>query len=576
MLLASDTLAQRARSRVGRPAAATPAPTKTPPVIRISDSNSTPTRPMALQTPDRRRPPLAIEVGTQAAKSGARAFVPERFRNASPEQLKSEAQKLRSAASKVSTGSAEQSRLRELADALEAQLRSGSAPDELISNITLEVSRLRGLPVRQPVRFKTMDREELKQFLRTKLTADLPPTHMQNYEIALKVLGALPQQVDLQQTILGLLSEQIAGLYDNDTRTLYVMKQFDLSRTLARIILAHEICHALQDQNFDFKRLPLNSPDNDDVNVATLSVLEGDATILMQDYARENFSISDLTQLLEVFTIDQRAYEHSPWILRQQLIFPYLSGSSFLLRLTYDDPAMRDEPFRKPPVSSEQIAHPEKYTIADRDDPTSFVLPDLSEHFGGGWKRTFSNVFGEMQIRLLFETWRLWDEAKTVSEGWGGDRYNLYRKGDDYVLVWVTTWDAEQDADEFFKATSDMLRQKVWRDAFGKRNFEGDVFLRSIKRGDTDDSATSAPVLMRFRESGLTAIVELTNNVEAAEALEHVDDELFTPAARALPKSEDVLSTQSVTMENDMQTTSSISISWADEEGTPTLTRSKR
>src|SRR5205814_340950 len=155
----------------------------------------------------------------------------------------------------------------------------------------------------------------------------------------------------------------------------------------------------------------------------------------------------------------------------QELMFPYLSGANFLMKLTYSDEKLRDDAFRSFPLSTEQIIHPEKYTVSDRDDPVSFSLPNLSARIGNAWKLSFTNVMGELQIRLLFENWREWDEARIASEGWGGDQYAVYRNGDKYLFLWMTLWDTEDDADEFFRDLSDLMRTKIYRREFAGADF---------------------------------------------------------------------------------------------------------
>jgi hypothetical protein len=33
--------------------------------------------------------------------------------------------------------------------------------------------------------------------------------------------------------------------------------------------------------------------------------------------------------------------------------------------------------------------------------------------------------------------------------GWGGDRYAVFREGDDFILVWWSVWDNEEAANRF-------------------------------------------------------------------------------------------------------------------------------
>jgi hypothetical protein len=204
----------------------------------------------------------------------------------------------------------------------------------------------------------------------------------------------------------------------------------------------------------------------------------------------------------------------APHFIREQLTFPYLSGSNFLLKVSYSDPENRNQAFTRFPHSTEQILHPEKYLAADLDEPTTIVTTDSSSKLGAGWNRTISNVFGEIQVKLLFENWREWDQAKTASEGWDGDRYDLYRNGQQYAFVWFSRWDSAEDATEFFEGISSLLREKRYKSHFAHKQFTGTGNTRELS-----DEGTSYPLLLRFTHEGANASVVISNSAEAAETL---------------------------------------------------------
>ena len=77
-----------------------------------------------------------------------------------------------------------------------------------------------------------------------------------------------------------------------------------------------------------------------------------------------------------------------------------------------------DEAYRNPPLSTEQILHPEKYR--DQIDlPMSIDLGVLKP--GDGWKEVCRNVLGEMQMGVMLRK----HGAKTAAPGWDGDLEGL-------------------------------------------------------------------------------------------------------------------------------------------------------
>ena len=66
---------------------------------------------------------------------------------------------------------------------------------------------------------------------------------------AYRLLGLLPDTLDLRAFLLDLLTEQVAGYYDPKTKVLYVVD--DASAEMRDITITHELMHALQDQHTD-------------------------------------------------------------------------------------------------------------------------------------------------------------------------------------------------------------------------------------------------------------------------------------------------------------------------------------
>lgn len=446
----------------------------------------------------------------------------------SPNELEAELQRLRDSARKLAPGTKERAQIEGLIRSVELYEKSGADASAILDEITSTVAELRGLEPLQPVRFRIMERAALRHLLEDKLEEDLPPGWFAEYEAVCKIVGALPERINLRKTMLSLLSEQIAGLYDDKTKRLYVLADFNLTRPLAKIILAHEICHALQDQHYNLLHLPLTNYENNDAATAALAVVEGDATILMQDYAGTSIKGGDVLKLLDIFQVDQKAMNSAPYFLRQQLIFPYLGGADFLVHISYQDPALRELALQRPPASTEQILHPDKYASGDLDMPTTVTVPNLTKVLGSGWKCTIRSNWGEFQIKTLFEVWREWTKAKRIAEGWDGDQYVLYRNGSDYLYAWKTQWDTTRDATEFFEGISELMRGKRFRDRFADEDFSGNPDeYRTLDFTPKPDDTDKSEVHLSFRRSAKTVLVEITNSGRVADDLRDIDVQLL-------------------------------------------------
>jgi hypothetical protein len=457
--------------------------------------------------------PALARMETTSDVLSTSGYIPVRYRTMPARELQAEIDSLSATAERTPTTSPVRAELDALVQSLQMRRRTGVLPQDLVAEITTSVARIRSLEVKHPVRFRIMDRPALRAYLERELDAEMPPEYVTNYEFVLKVIGAIPQRTDLRKTIVGLLSEQVAGLYDRKTKLLYVLGDFDMNRALGKIILAHEICHALQDQHFNLSAMPLTARDNDDLTVAVASVLEGDATLVMTEYAREAFTGRDIFTLVDIFSIDQAALNRAPEFLRQHLIFPYLGGAEFMQTLMVSDPALRDRAFRQLPVSTAQIIHPSKYLPAERDDPTSFTLPDLRDAIGTSWTLGLAGVMGEFQIRETFGYWRQWDTGAEAGSGWDGDRYALYRRGDSYCLVWASVWATGDDAAEFADKFGGLLRTKRYRDEFQGREFTARDGVRTL---EAYEGSGDVGLFIRSVTDGPRAVVLVTNSREAS------------------------------------------------------------
>jgi hypothetical protein len=142
-------------------------------------------------------------------------------------------------------------------------------------------------------------------------------------------------------------------------------------------------------------------------------------------------------------------------------IHPYLGGSKFMTEMIYVKGMSRDVPFRKPPLSTEQILHPEKYTTENRDDPTSVELAKRPALMKDGWSESpLRNTFGEFQIKLIMDVFNGLAEGARIAAGWDGDTYAFYNKKNEFFTECRTTWDTVLDASEFYDAMLDVMRRR--------------------------------------------------------------------------------------------------------------------
>jgi hypothetical protein len=149
-----------------------------------------------------------------------------------------------------------------------------------------------------------------------------------------------------------------------------------------------------------------------------------------------------------------------PAILRESLLFPYIQGLTFVQGIQAAGGwAAVDDVFPKPPASTEQILHPDKYAAGEA--PLAVGLPaDLATRLGTGWKVALEDSFGEFQLGVWLRgnTALGAGGANDAAAGWGGDRVAVVNgPSDTWGVVLRTRWDTEADAAAFEAAAAPLV-----------------------------------------------------------------------------------------------------------------------
>lgn len=287
----------------------------------------------------------------------------------------------------------------------------------------------------------------------------------------LRAFQLAPPGADVGAAYADIMKESLGGYYSSDERRLVLVEhEGAMSATGLKpgseeaMTAAHELVHALQDQNFDLWTMLNRDLEDDDVDLALGSLVEGDASLAMLEYTQPGswraLAATDRANLIGMMSGEtvleaDSALGRAPLILRESLLFPYGHGLAFVAGLHETGGWARiDQAFAQPPLSSEQILHPERYTAATPDWPVRLELPDLAPLFGDGWTAIEHNTFGEAGVRSVLREHLPGVSARdqrAAAEGWGGDRYVVLRgpSADAWSGVWLTTWDSPTDAREF-------------------------------------------------------------------------------------------------------------------------------
>jgi hypothetical protein len=329
--------------------------------------------------------------------------------------------------------------------------------------IAQEVSKGRGLALKSEIKKNVISQDEVRKKLVIEFDKELKPGELESEALTYQKLGLMERDTDYRKLLLDVLTEQIAGFYDTDVKELFLIKEVAPDRAT----LSHEICHALQDQNFDLNATQdkFKEEYGGDAVLAFNSLVEGDAmAVMLEDELKWQGIFPTIPNLpaqmkRQMNEPDARSamLDSAPPVLKESLIFPYLEGLGFVYALRQTGSwEVIDKAFQDPPTSTEQILHPEKYLKRDR--PTKiekFVLSNLSTH-----QNIYDATFGEFQLGVWFRLALSEIDAKKAAAGWDGDLFMTFSPKalsaekmtssdlDSLIVASVSIWDTEADAKE--------------------------------------------------------------------------------------------------------------------------------
>jgi hypothetical protein len=307
--------------------------------------------------------------------------------------------------------------------------------EEQVAKITELVERQRGLRFKHPVTPEFLPSAQFEQRLAKTVDDEYSASQADVDGRVLSTLGAVPKGTDMKALQSDLMTGQVAGYYDPETGDL-VVRVPDGGGNLdanGQVTLAHELDHALTDQ-------VLGLPDaaqagESDSNLARLGLVEGDATLLMQQFSMQSLGL--LGQLGAALSPDalaaQKQLDDVPAYLQRELMFPYLTGLEYACRLYQDGgwPRVNDA-YRDLPLTSAEVMFAEDTGLVP-EDPRDAPEP------AGDWTVAQRDTFGAAQLLWLLQA-PGGDESKGLERAdeairhWAGGEVVLSTRDDESAL----------------------------------------------------------------------------------------------------------------------------------------------
>lgn len=317
-----------------------------------------------------------------------------------------------------------------------------------------ELAKLTGLPAKTKVDRDFITREKLKEFLQTRIDETVKPEEVRVEELTLKLFGFVPENYNLKESTVRLLTEQAAAFYDYRKKKMFLLESApEISQ---RFVLVHELAHALADQHFQLEKY-IQQGRNDDSATARMAVMEGQAQWLMYELMAKktgqslktdksmvrmfvNASSTGLSQYPEL--------SGAPLYIRESLLFPYTRGLLFQQAVVEKmGDAGFAAVFRKPPQSTREILHPELYFDAQKQ--AKVKAPSVPN--SGRYSEAVEGELGEFDLYVLLKQFVNEETADKLSPHWRAGQYRIleHKENKHPLLAFAVQFDTKESAEEF-------------------------------------------------------------------------------------------------------------------------------
>jgi hypothetical protein len=375
---------------------------------------------------------------------------------------------------------------------------SGASNPEFLATadqVVKEMSQITGWSLKTPLKKSIRSREDIHAYVLHQMDDEKDAKERYASARSAEAFGLIPKDFNLDSFLVDLLTEQIAGLYDPKAHEFYIADWIPADEQ--RMVMAHELTHALEDQHFDIEPWVRAARPNDDAEMAREAVLEGSAMAAMLEYELQGkgLKLKDLPEFdPSVFVGDLAEtpiLKKAPPFIKDSLMFPYFSGLTFSMGVLKSGgwPAFSSV-FARPPANTQQILHPDLYFANKVPSPLKVDLPAAAP--GEDWALLEENSMGELGWKEVLQQFIDEPRAKAMAAEWDGDDYATFEQKNSKRLMLFTRIRLADivSASRFFTEYSEALGKKYPErtDILRRSNFlsfdspQGSVYFRCSGR----------------------------------------------------------------------------------------------
>ena len=340
------------------------------------------------------------------------------------------------------------------------------------------VARIRGLAVNEDIQEGVVQAKDLRGYME-RAFAELDEkerSDLRAFELVWRLMRMIEPDDDFEDALITANSDIIAGLYIPKEKRLALVDDQKDGGKFEEFILAHEYTHSFQDKAYDLVKFheKEEEAENSELSTTMSCVLEGDASVAAIHYMNEKYAGGSWAEELD--SGDEEEEIDLPPALQRYSEFNYSECLMFVVAVQllqgWDGV---NKLLEKPPVSTEQILHLDKYIKGE--EPQSVEVTDWADELGSGWSLLERGDYGEFDVYNYLLTAGVSEpQAKAGAAGWGGGKMQLYTQGGEkpkHVLVHIALqWDTRNDFNEYRQHLGWAI-DHLGYDAVSRKNSDG-------------------------------------------------------------------------------------------------------
>lgn len=292
--------------------------------------------------------------------------------------------------------------------------------DQAVAQVSHFVESQRGLTFTSPPKVTFLSDAQFSRRLTAIQLAANSPDQVAAQGDVMESVGLIPAGTNLATLVTTLGSGEGVGSYD--LRTGDVLIRGETVTPYRRQVLAHELTHALDDQQFHLGRHPTASADGS--GWAFTNLVEGDARTVENDYYDSMSAAEQRSADAERAAVARATnYRAIPESVLTMTGAPYLSGPVLIKAiLDHGGNAALNRAFASPPTTAQQAMYPDLYL--NGSDPVAVAAPPSPR------PPLSTGVFGAFFLHQILSADA--DAAYWAARNWAGDRFATWRATDGY------------------------------------------------------------------------------------------------------------------------------------------------